>query len=580
VNTDISKPGGGNQMTELTRRSLMGAAAGTAAALAGCAPKPKSDGAPETVYDGEVAFRHGVAAGDPLSDRLILWTRITPLTGAGHVPVRYEIFRDGEARPTTTGMIDANETRDFCVKIDAGGLEPQTLYRYRFTAYTKSGTVVSNDGIARTAAARGDTEVRLGVVSCSNWHFGLFNAYRALAAEPMLDAVVHLGDYLYEYGLDGYGGDVAAALGRLHDPATEIVSLADYRRRHAQYKTDPDLQAAHAVAAWICTWDDHESANNAAQNGAENHQPEKGEGEWSARKAIALQAYMEWMPIREPAPGEPASAVWRTFRFGDVASLHATETRLTGRSEGLDWSRALAGLSVPAEIFAAAMATMAKVNDPARTMLGQAQESWLTTELAGSTGGGIAWQVLANQVIMARVALPKLQQTLTPAQIAAQKIPQVQQMIGFSQLGLPLNLDAWDGYPAARERLFESVAAANARLVTLAGDTHTAFANTLTDARNVRRGVEFGCTSITSPGTGAYVTDVPDLGEQFAAANSDIAWHDPFGNGYTLISLTRDRVRADFRKVSTVVDAGYDVITEAAFEALAEPGGVSALRRL
>lgn len=558
-------------MTNLTRRGLLGGAALGTVGLAACKTSPAR------AFSGEVAFRHGVASGDPLPDRMVLWTRVTPVSGSGPVQVSWEITRDGADSPAAKGMIETSAERDYCVKVDAAGLEPGTEYRYAFSVVTKAGTVTSATGRTKTPPTDGEAPVKLGVVSCSNWQFGLFNVYRALANETGLDAIVHLGDYLYEYGTDGYGGDVAAKIGRPHDPPTEIISLADYRRRHAQYKSDPDLQAAHAAAPWICTWDDHESANDSYRTGAENHNPENGEGDWSERKQRALQAYFEWMPLRDPKPGEVTSAVWRTFRFGTVATIHALDSRLTGRSEPLDWGSALAGATDQADMMARVAATMQAAADPARTMLGAEQETWLANELAASVQSGAAWQVLANQVVMARVRLPDFTQVMTPEQKAAQDVPQVVETLPFTALGLPWNLDAWDGYAAARERLYASAASAGASLVTLAGDTHTAYANELYDAGGVRRGVEFACSSVSSPGMGSYVKAMPDLGEQIAAVNGEIIWHDPFNHGYTLVELTRMEARATYRTVSTIYSPAFETATAASFSALIDKSGVSGL---
>lgn len=558
-------------MTQITRRSLLGGAALGSVALAACTTGP------EQRYKGEAAFLHGVASGDPLPGQVIIWTRVTPLTGAGPIPVRWEVLPEGEDEPVASGLTRADEGHDFCVKIDAGGLAPGQAYSYRFVALTQQGDVVSPSGRLRTPRPEGSDPVRLAIISCSNWQFGFFNAYRALAGEGDLDAIIHLGDYIYEYGIDGYGSETAAALDRMHEPLTETIALADYRRRHAQYKTDPDLQAAHAAAPWICTWDDHESTNDAYRTGAENHDPDEGEGDWGDRKMAAIQAYFEWMPVREPQPGQISSAVWRSFRFGDVATLHALETRLTGRSESLSWSAALGQASSPSDAASRAMSLLQTAAGPDRTMLGAEQEAWLEGELAASVASGARWQVLASQVIMARVRLPDFTRTLTPGQIAAQDVPEVAGFLSFTTLGLPWNLDAWDGYPAARERLYESAARAGARLVNLAGDTHTAYANELHDAADRRRGIEFGCTSITSPGMGAYVKAVPDLGRQIEAANREVVWHDPFGHGYTLVTFSPADVEATFRKVSTVTGHEFETGTAARFVARAEADGVSSL---
>ena len=562
-------------MTNVTRRGLLGAAATGTLSLAACAtPAPKT--APAG-YAGEVEFLHGVASGDPLTDRVILWTRVTPKTGDGAIPVKYEVFgQDGSL--VTSGMLSADAAHDFCVKADAKGLKPATVYTYKFTAMTEGGDVTSPTGRTRTTAASGDTPVKMIVISCSNWQFGYFNAYKALSEEPDVDAILHLGDYIYEYGIDGYGGEIAEKLGRQHDPITECITLSDYRRRHAQYKTDPNLQAAHAAAPWICTWDDHESANDSYRTGAQNHNPEENEGSWSDRKMAAIQAYFEWIPIREPEAGNITSAVWRSFEFGDVASVHALESRLTGRSPELEWYSVVTGNPSQEEMMARIQAKLAEVNDPTRTMLGAEQEAWLEGELGKSVADGKTWQVLANQVIMAKVVLPNMGEVLTPEQIAAQDSPYVEGMVGFSALGLPFNLDAWDGFPAARERLYTSAKKTGARLVTVTGDTHTAWANTLHDAAGDQRGVEFGCTSITSPGMGSVIKDVPNLGQLFTDANKEVDWHDPFGHGYIVMTLTPDTAHAEFKKVSGILSNDWTLESVSAWKAEAEDGGMTDLK--
>ncbi len=566
-------------MSKFTRRSALGLAGGVVG-LAACAERAADVVAAEIAqapaYDGEVRFDHGVASGDPLPDRVVLWTRVTPARGgSGPVPVQYLVYEGADrGEIAASGVATTDATRDFTVKVDVGGLSAGADYVFEFKVSSAAGEVASPMGRTKTAAPAGDAPVKLAVISCSNYPFGRFNVYREISAIEGLDAVVHLGDYLYEYGPDGYGGETGQALGRPHIPAREIVSLDDYRARHAQYKSDPDLQAAHAAAPWLCTWDDHESTNNSYRTGAQNH--DESEGDWTERKQRAVQAYLEWMPVRDPAPGRAAEAIYRRFDFGDVATIHCLESRLTGRSKEISWFEELAG-KAPEEIPMAAMSAIGRVNDPERTMLGQVQEAWLADGFAQS---GATWQVLANQVIMARVKPPNFTQTLTEEQIAAQTVGYIQQLIPFSQLGLPWNLDAWDGFPAARERLYAAAKAADARLVTLTGDTHTAWANTLHDGGGERRGVEFACTSVTSPGLGQYVADVPDLGQQFVDANEEIDWYDPTGNGFLLVTLTRDAAQAEYVKVSTIETDQYEAETVARFEAGIDGAGVSSLRKL
>ncbi len=551
-------------MTKITRRKLLGASAGFVGLTACKAKSGDNDKADlnETdiaLYPGKVSFGHGVASGDPLHDRVILWTRVTPEDEASEprFMVQYRLYADAErAAPVLSGAVDVSAASDYTIKVDADGLEPDTEYFYEFSVYNGVEWTVSPLGRTKTTAQSGDAPVKFAVISCSNYPFGFFNVYGDIAKRDNLDAVIHLGDYIYEYGLDGYGASTGKDIDRNHEPPLEIVSLGDYRIRHAQYKTDPQLQAAHAVAPWLCTWDDHESTNDSYRNGAQNHNPEEMEGNWSDRKQAAVQAYLEWMPVRDPVPGRLKESIYRTFEFGDVASVMCLESRLTGRSDEISWFAELGGLE-PSAIPLAAAGTMLKVEDDARTMLGAEQENWLADELKTSVKSGKAWQILANQVIMARVRPPNFEQTLTEDQKTAITNGLVQQLVPFSQLGLPWNLDAWDGFPAARDRLYNAAKQAEASLVTLTGDTHTAWANRLLDTDGQQRGVEFACTSVTSPGFGTYMPGVENLGEMFVDINSELEWHDPHGNGWTELTLESDKVTARFYKISTVLEANY-----------------------
>ena len=574
-------------MGKLTRRGLLGAS-GSVLGLVACSQEPIIDSearitvSPDDrpAYPGTVNFIHGVASGDPLPDSVIIWTRVTPDAAYPDVavPVSFGVFEDAEMeRPVKYGQGYALPERDYTVKVNLTGLEADKEYYFRFNAKVTSGDVGSPVGRTRTTAASGGAPVKFAVISCSNYPFGRFHVYREIANTPGLDAVIHLGDYLYEYGIDGYGGSVGQEIDRNHEPPLEIVSLDDYRTRHAQYKTDADLQAAHAAAPWICTWDDHESTNNSYRSGAENHNPEQNEGNWSDRKQAAVQAYLEWMPVRDPAVGKAREALYRRFDFGDVASVMCLETRLTGRSDEISWFAELGGLE-SSEIPFAATKTMIRVQDPERTMLGAAQETWLDQELKASTQAGKSWQVLANQIVMARVRPPNFTQTLTDEQKAVQDVGYIQQLIPFSQLGLPFNLDAWDGFPAARDRLYASAKDAGARLVTLTGDTHTAWANTLVDADNEQRGVEFGCTSVTSPGLGTYIKEVPDLGAQFEEANAEVNFYDPFDNGWILVTLTQDEARADYKKVTDVTQETYSSSDVATYVTTRDGDGMTPLK--
>ncbi len=576
-------------MTKLTRRGLLGASSGLLG-LAACGqdpilePEARITVSPDDrpAYPGMVNFIHGVASGDPLPTSVILWTRVTP--DAAHpgeaVPVSFGVFEDAALeKPVKYGQGYATVERDYTVKVSVEDLKPDTQYYYRFVARVASGDLSSPMGRTKTTARRGDTPVRFAVVSCSNYPFGRFHVYREIANTANLDAVIHLGDYLYEYGIDGYGGSVGQAIDRNHEPPMEIVTLDDYRTRHAQYKTDPDLQAAHAAAPWLCTWDDHESTNNSYRSGAENHNPEAGEGNWTDRKQAAVQAYLEWMPVRDPEVGKAREALYRRYDFGDVASVICLETRLTGRSDEISWFTEVGGLEA-SQIPSAAASTMLKVQNPERTMLGAAQEDWLAAELKDSTSKNKSWQVLANQIVMARVRAPNFARTLSDEQKAAQDVGYIQLLIDFSQLGLPWNLDAWDGFPAARDRLYASAKAADARLITLTGDTHTAWANTLLDADGEQRGVEFGCTAVSSPGFGTYMKNVDDIGAQFAEANPEVDFYDPHDNGWTLVTLTKDEAKADYKKISDVTLDTYTASEVTSYATKRDGKGLTPLQKV
>jgi alkaline phosphatase D len=556
-------------MTRLTRRGALGLGMAGLGAAAACTT---TEGA---TYGGKAEFAHGVASGDPAQTSVLIWTRVTP-EAPGPVPVKWSVSRDAGFKDVVQrGTFTTGPERDYTVKVLVEGLEPGRIYYYWFTA----GQASSPGGVTRTLPASGLADYKLAVVSCSNWPFGYFNAYREIARRGQretIDAVIHLGDYIYEYGVTGYGGAIGKELGRNHEPANECVTLADYRKRYAQYRSDPDLQAAHAVAPWFCTWDDHESANNSYRTGAENHQVDT-EGDWTARKAQAVQAYLEWMPMRDPAPGRPREAVWRKFDIGDLATLFLLESRLVGRGEDLTFDEIF--MAPDAERPALANALKAKINAPDRTMLGFEQEAWLADALKQSTASNKKWQVLGNQVTMAKIRMPDLQTGLPPEKYA-QVSQGTKRYYAMARYGLEWNMDSWCGFPGARERLYASAKAANARLVTLAGDTHTAWANQLHDNAGQQRGVEFACTSVTSNGAGDS-TPFEELNWLMAEANDEVLYYNAFAKGFTLVTLKADRVEAEYVKVSTIRSRDYYASTDARFVARIEASGaMSGLQKI
>ncbi len=531
---------------------------GAGAASEALAAKPRAP------FAGRVEFRHGVASGDPLQDRVVLWTRATAEATTDPIAVRWDVATDPAFRTIVRqGVATAVAGRDHTVKVDVTGLKPATAYFYRFR-HMKNGKPTGKGvgGRTRTLAQGATQDVVLAVASCSLYPNGYFNAYDAIAKLPRVDAVLHLGDYIYEYGAapDDYGMTSPTAQARRPDPPREILTLEDYRRRHALYKTDPALQAAHARAPWIVVWDDHETADNSWIGGAENHQPET-EGDWAKRKAAGIKAYYEWMPIREPAAGTLPEAAWRRFQFGDVATVLMTETRLTARTHQLDYGRDLP-IQDGKPDFAA---FSAKLNDPDRRMMGQGQEQWLAREVDVSMKAGTAWQVLGNQVVMARVAPPDLKASMGDAAYGAllAKLPAsvakpVEQSRALSAANVPGNLDAWDGYPADRARVYDIFKAGKARPIVLSGDSHAFWANELwDDAGTSRVAAEFGVTSVTSPGYGDYLPGAP-IDRAFVARNKEVKFTDQGAKGYLLLTLEHGRAVGELVAVSTILAPEYE----------------------
>lgn len=535
---------------DLDRRAALGllGAGAVLPAIAGAAPRKKP----------RVAFAHGIASGDPAADGAILWTRVTT-DATGPVAVRWHVAERAGGPVLASGDAEARPARDFTVKVEATGLAPGRDYHYWF----ETGGTTSPTGRFRTLPSGGTADLVLAFTNCQLFGNGLFNAYDAIAHEERIDALLFLGDYIYEYEPRDYGGDHAKLLDRIVEPAHEVITLADYRLRHGSYKRDPDLQAAHARCAWICVWDDHETANDSWTGGAENHQPAT-EGDWQKRKAAAMQAYFEWMPIRDPVPGRPWEAINRDFQFGDLATVLMVETRLLARSQQAD------EVIKPTDAASIA-AIIAERNRPEREMLGPVQRQWLETELKASVQAGKPWQVLGNQVVMARVPgplLPELMGADRAAAAIAALPPAIASHVSAQQArfraGLPYNLDSWDGYPPARERLYQSFRAAGSRPIVVSGDSHAFWANDLFDANGTLVAAEFGVSAITSPSVGDGLPGLP-LGQLLTDAGEEVVFCDQRAKGYIRLTLTRDTASADYVAVP-ILAKPYDARSIARFE--------------
>ncbi|MER5359907.1 alkaline phosphatase D family protein [Streptomyces sp. NPDC002785] len=507
-----------------SRRTVVKAAATAVAAPAlGAATTARAADGP--------AFLHGVASGDPLPDGILLWTRVTPapdaVPGSGRgadTAVRWEVAEDKEfARVVARGTTVARAASDHTVKADVRGLSPATAYWFRFSAGDGTETL-SPTGRTRTApAAQAATPgVRFGVVSCANWESGFFSPYRHLATRTDLDAVLHLGDYIYEYASGSYPD--AKYVVRPHEPKHEILTLADYRTRHGNYKTDTDLQTLHATHPVIAIWDDHEFANDAWSGGAENHTPDT-EGSWADRVAGAKQAYFEWMPVRASTEG----TVYRRLRFGNLADLHLLDLR-TFRSQQSTIGNG-------------------SVDDPDRTITGRAQLDWLKSGLAGSDA---TWKLVGTSVMISPVAF---------GSVPAHLLEPLAKLLGLPTEGLAVNVDQWDGYTDDRKELIAHLRDRSiTNTVFLTGDIHMAWANDVpvkaaTYPLSASAATEFVVTSVTSDNLDDILHIAPQTVSVVAAAavkaaNRHVKWVDMDSHGYGVLDVTAERSQMDYYVVS------------------------------
>ncbi|GAB1512187.1 alkaline phosphatase D family protein [Actinophytocola sp. KF-1] len=506
------------------RRSALRAGAATAGVVLGAAALPTTAAAV-----AEPVFAHGVASGDPLPDAVLLWTRVTPApdatpgSGVGpNVTVTWEVAADPAfATVVASGSVATGPGRDHTVKADATGLNPATTYYYRF----RLDGAVSATGTTRTAPglSAAVTRLRFGVVSCSNVPAGHFAAYRYLADRGDLDAVLHLGDYIYEYA-----GDFNGAAVRPHDPPHEILTLADYRRRHAQYKSDEHLKRLHATVPFIATWDDHEVANDAWSGGAENHTPGT-EGDYATRKAAAHQAYFEWMPVRNEA-----DRIYRRLRFGLLAELSMLDLR-SYRSQQVGIGDGAA-------------------DDPNRTMTGAEQMAWLQNGLITS---GAQWKLVGTSVMVAPLQLPPL---------SADLLGPLAELLGLPREGISINPDQWDGYAADRRRLLATIANNGVRdTVFLTGDIHSSWASDvprdagLYPLLSKSVATEFVCTSVTSDNIDDIVGAPPRttsvlLETAVQALNRHIKYCELDSHGASVLEVTPAGAQMDWYYLANKAD--------------------------
>ena len=524
--------------------SAAAVAVGTGGAFAARRGTVSTPDFPVPADQWNLPFLHGVASGDPLPDRVVLWTRVTPsreaLPGSGlgdDTELEWQIDTSDTFDNPKTGTVTASAAADHTVHVDADGLEPATEYFYRFIV--KSGEHAGAESLTgRTLTAPAEDaeldQLNLAIASCANWESGFFAAYGDMAQRARtgeIDHVVFLGDYIYEYPTGEYAGKSGVA--RMHHPEWEITTLEDYRQRHGRYRTDLNLQAAHAACPWIVVWDDHESANNSWLEGAENHTDGRVEGEWKERQAAATQAYYEWLPVRREAlPGDPG--IYRSFTFGTLAQLTMMDLRS----------------------FRDAETTGANFANDDRTMLGTDQFNWVAKQLQESNA---RWDVLGNSVMVSPMRFVTIQDD-EKANIASGYIKE-------RATGIAVNSDQWDGYAAERDRLLTMLDEQESNALFLTGDIHSEWANSIASPSGFGEiGCEMVTTSISAPNVDEILTDVfgtyhPEDNSTSLLVEKTIRDYNPWVNhidfdahGYGIASIHHDFVDMLYYRVSDVED--------------------------
>ncbi len=616
LDSDVTKTTPRNGTAAISRRAVLHGSTGALSLglLRGFKPASAQQDTSGTI------FTHGIASGDPLQDRVIIWTRAVPADGrARKVSVTWQVSTSPDFEYiTSTEEARTGPKSDYTVKVDAGGLEPDQTYYYRFFAEG----VDSATGRTHTLPAAGLDPVKLAVVSCSNYPQGFFHVYAELAKRDYA-AVLHLGDYIYEYPEGVYSNDLMTKeFGRSVAPKGEVIALEDYRMRYGLYRSDPDLQAVHAAHPFICVWDDHEIANDTWKTGAENHNSD--EGPFETRRQAALQAYHEWLPIRDNTAGDQ-SIIYRSFQIGDLASIIMLDTRLVGRDQPLTYGKDLPlrtlpfrmlpdtqplAITDPAELkkLRASEETRDQIQDipvpfrltstgadpildwseiqaldpkklpkgisylpdlekfktdilPAkgRSMLGAKQQNWFGQELSKSAQDGKPWQIVGQQVLTGKVGIPVISDEDIDQDSSSYVTPrQLAEFRALAAMDLPLNLDAWDGYPLAREALFDSIQTEANNAVLLAGDTHNAWAFNLADDNGNAVAVEFATAGVSSPGMEEYLPVKPEIvANAIKAKSPELRFLNSHRRGWVELHISETEVEASFEFVSTVRDENY-----------------------
>lgn len=520
---------------EVNRRSFLSLAG--ASVVTGASAAPSDENALGSV------FAHGVASGDPTQHSVLLWTRVSSMGGEtlGDVVVRWAVSADSTFSDILqSGDVTAKADADFTITVDVSGLDPDTTYFYQFTRGGHS----SRLGRTKTLPTGSPEAFRIAVVSCANYASGFFNVYRDIADDGDVDLVVHLGDYIYEEGLGGFGTQHAREIDRVPEPNKELVTLEDYRTRYAQYRMDPDLQDLHALVPFICVWDDHEIVNGTWSGGSLDHVEEEL-GSWPERRRSAMRAYHEWLPLRLETPSEQ-DRIFRSFEAGDLFRLTMLDTRHFGREEILPRPDGLVSY-VTNEV---------QRRFDSRSVLGDEQERWLETEIQEAASS--QWHLIGQQFLVTPLDVPDLEPLVDLDGESLLPRASMEGFVSFSKLN-PLFLnDSWDGYWQAKQRFLEMLDASPSAPVVLTGDIHmTVIADLPHDGTVVAH--ELVTPSVTSPGMDMIFPSKVEGGidQGFANQNPDIRHLESGRHGWIRIDVTPENVQAEWRYVSEILSKEF-----------------------
>lgn len=564
-----------DRRTFIKLSSLTGASVAVSTGLAGCTVSNSENSQPQT----KATFTHGVASGDPLKEAVIIWTRAVPDSGAGpgsglaKADILWEMASDADFTDiVSSGVVEAKATHDFTVKVDVTGLSPANRYFYRF----KSANDTSPVGETRTLPEADVLDVTFGIFSCSNYPAGFFTPYMEAAKNDNIDYVLHLGDYIYEYDGKGYATEHAKEIGRIYAPDndTELYTLEDYRNRYALYRTDEGLLTLHKNKPFIVVWDDHEITNDTYKDGAENHQDD--EGDFYERRAAAVQAYYEWLPIRPPF-GTERLEIYRQFTFGKLLDLYMLDTRVLARDKQLEY-----GDYRDAETKAFDQAGFMKdISNPSRGLLGETQRNWLHSSMQQSQA---KWQVLGQQLLIGRMLFPVsifngVERKEIPSHVhrlANIKRKQMQggalseQELALINTVMPYNLDAWDGYPIEREQVLMQLKSIGKPVIALAGDTHNAWHNKLTLKDGTEVGVELATPGVTSPGMEHYLSMDDEVAKTLAddlpLLIEDLQYCNLHQRGFMTLIVSEDSAKATWHYVDAILTQAGKVADTHSYE--------------